>query len=182
MKKILTVSAIIIIVILIIAVIATYTINTYLVKKSDQNEKAQYELMIQTVEENSDYYENFAIKFITKAEEFGYDQNSLTDLRFELFRIDRNEIEYNNDLLIGGSIRHNKGVRYVVFEYPARVRVFYSWHNFTAKYFHDTVLILYIPDEYMNEASIVTLSEYYHQSLIHIKDKLFYVTIPGNKE
>jgi hypothetical protein len=144
-------------------------------KEADQNTKLQYELICQTIVENSDYYINFSKKFISVYEEFGYTKYNAGYDFFWLNNIDeRLEYESNNDLLGNESkIRNEIGIRYVELVYPKYAEVFNYSHEYTVHQIYNC-LIIYIPDEYMDEELINTLNkEIYGTTLEKLKDNLF---------
>jgi hypothetical protein len=69
-------------------------------KEADQNTKLQYELMLQTIKDNSDYYISFSKEFLSKFETYGYDEYYDTYGVFYLEKVkDKLENVFNRDVL-----------------------------------------------------------------------------------
>jgi hypothetical protein len=144
-------------------------------EEADQEEKLQYELMLQTIKDNSDYYVTFSEKFISVYEEFGYNEFHSVYGFYDAFKLDgRLEYDLNSDLVIYEShIRIEEGIRYVEIAYPVNVGGFNYTQDFVEQYFYD-YWIIYIPDEYIDEESITELlTEIYDITLVNVKDNLF---------
>jgi uncharacterized protein YxeA len=127
-----------------------------------QNEELQYELILQTIKENSDYYVDFSKKFISEFEKFGYDDLNAQSGNFDFYKVrDKLEIVYNSDLLgniNNCSIRNIEGITFVVYKYPDYIiGVDYNAPDPFRQYSYGC-FIIYIADEYMNEESIAILS------------------------
>jgi lipopolysaccharide export system protein LptC len=147
------------------------------IDKVDQNAKEQYELMCHNIAENSDYYESFSKKFISIFKEYGYN-SYINDTGFLRKPFNGEQIEYEADTgLIGyeSSIQNHKEITYVVLDYPYRISKFnYCFNHAEYHYYYDRYAVVYIPDEYMDEASIEILStEVYTGTFENIKDNLF---------
>jgi hypothetical protein len=133
--------------------------------------------MCQNIEENSDYYIEFSKKFISVFEEFG----------FYWFRnewgfyeppggSERLEFEINSELLGYESYIRNYGeYSYVELEYPYLIEIFlYCNKHDEYHYFYNKYVVIYIPDEYMNEETIdIINTKHFHSGLRNIKDNLF---------
>jgi hypothetical protein len=131
-------------------------------KEAYQNEELQYELILQTIKENKDYYVEFSKKFLSEFEKFGYDDWYAQSGNFGLYKVrDKLEIVYNSGLLgniNNCSIRNVEGITFVGFQYPdAIIGVDYYAPDPFQQYSYDCTII-YIPDEYMYEQSITILS------------------------
>jgi hypothetical protein len=186
--KILTYIFIIITVILLI-IGGIYSINNYesekrskLQDEANKNSELQYELMLQTIKDNSDYYVNFSKEFISLYEEFDYDKYDNNYGFYEKYAIEeRLEYESNSDLIGNESyIRNEIGIIYVQLEYPDRIAVFDDLSDDgKAQYLYQKYCVVYIPDEYVNKESIATLNTKIHYgSLRNVKDNLFIASIP----
>jgi hypothetical protein len=152
--------------------------------EAEQNAKLQYDLMLQTIEENSDYYVDFSKKFLSEFEKFGYDDYYDTYGVFHLDKvIDKLENEFNSDLLGYVSycyICNIEGIVFVNFEsnytirgcsYPNDNRDYYKWQYDCS--------VIYIPDEHMNEKSIALLDrEISGFTDEKLKENLFIVKYP----
>jgi hypothetical protein len=130
--------------------------------ESEINVELQYELILQNIEENSDYYVGFSKKFLLEFEKYGYDYTYDTYGDFSLGNvIDELKNEFNSNLLgaiSGCQIGNVEGIIFVVLSYPDRIRGFdYYVPDPPWQYSYDCSII-YIPDEYMNEESISILS------------------------
>jgi uncharacterized protein YxeA len=130
-------------------------------KEDFQNQELQYQLILQTVKENSDYYADFSKRFLIEFEKYGHDEWYDKSGVFDLYKVrDKLENEYNSDLLgniDNVRIRNIEGVIFVRFKYPnAIIGIDYYAPDPYQQYSYDCSII-YIPDEYMNEESIAIL-------------------------
>jgi hypothetical protein len=146
---------------------------------SDLYEELQYELMCQTIRENSDYYEDFSKKFLSEFEKFGYDELYEMNGSFDLQKVDdKLENEINRDLVGHRSHIYNEnGIIFVILGYPKSIDVFDFSRGYTSLESYDCSII-YIPDEYMNEESISTLKNSGILPFEHIKGNLFVMKYP----
>jgi hypothetical protein len=150
-------------------------------EEADQNTKLQYELMCQNIIENSDYYESFSRRFLTDFEKCIYFENSPLDYSYWLYEIyDRRDHELNSDLLRDDCyIKLFKGFRFVELEYPYVITAYEYLPNSIINYYYKSYMIIYIPDEYMDEESLNTISvDFYYSNLTSIVDNLFIVRRP----
>jgi hypothetical protein len=144
--------------------------------EAEQYRKLQYELMLQTIEENSDYYISFSKRFLSEFEKFIYIEHNPFNFYLTLEDIyDRLDDEFNNDLLGKNCyIRQDVGITYVQLEYPDSIRVLDYAHSSIASYKYSEYWVIYIPDKYLNEEVIDSLSkEVFFKSLKNVKDNLF---------
>jgi hypothetical protein len=141
--------------------------------EADQNYELKYDLMIKTIEENSDYYESFSKEFITEFEKYGYDSHYENSGTFKLRNVeDKMKIEFNSDLLGKECyIRNEIGIIYVDLDYPIAIDVYGFYSRYS---------IIYIPDEYMNDEVITKLNTEIHGSTLeNIKENLFIAKLPN---
>jgi hypothetical protein len=147
---------------------------------SNQYEELQYKLMCQTIEENSDYYENFSKNCISQFEEYGYDELYTMNDSFDLYTIIENELknDFNRDLLrYDCHISNVEGIIFVGLTYSKSIEVLYFSDTSTHLDYYDCSII-YIPDKYMNEESISTLKNSGILPFEHIKGNLFVMRHP----
>jgi hypothetical protein len=155
--------------------------------EADQSLELQYQLIRQTVEENSDYYVSFSKEFLSVFNESAitetFDKNySFGYLNFE----SKLENEFNTDLLGRASecnVINFTGITFVDLMYaePMTGVNYYERddnRDYYAYEFNVYCSVVYIPDEYMNEESINTLNtKIYSSTLENIKDNLFVAEI-----
>jgi uncharacterized protein YxeA len=130
--------------------------------EADRNTELQYELMLQTIKENKDYYVDFSKKFLSEFEKFGYDEWYAKSGSFGFYKVsDKLGNEFNSNLL--GNISNCRiinvdGIISVIYQYPDSISgVDYYLPVPLQEYAYDCSII-YIPDECMNEESIAILS------------------------
>jgi hypothetical protein len=149
--------------------------------ETDKNTKIEYELMLQTIEENSEYYISFSKKFLSEFEKSGYEQNYPNFHSFGLDKVlDSLENEINRKLVGKDSeVRNEIGIIYVQLYYPFVIRVFdYIDDDFFTHYYYREYAVVYIPDEYMDDDLIAALIDEINISLRHVKDNLFLFQYP----
>jgi hypothetical protein len=179
-----------IVIVLLIVVGSLYAIKIFetnriekLQYEASQNYELQYESMIKTIKENSDYYENFSKEFISVFEEFGYDRFKTSWGFYERYDIEnRLEYEFNYDLLgREGYVNYARGLTYVKLKYHDSILMF-DYSQGEDFYYSDEFWVVYIPYEYMDEETIATISrEDFGSGLMNVKDNLFIAWIPENR-
>jgi uncharacterized protein YxeA len=131
-------------------------------KEDFQNQELQYQLILQTVKENSDYYVDFSKKFLLEFEKFGYDEWYAQSGSFDFYKVrDKLENEYNSDLLghiDNCEIRNVEGIIFVYFKYLDDIIGLDYYAPDPFQQYSYGCSIIYIPDEYMNEESIAIVS------------------------
>jgi hypothetical protein len=141
--------------------------------ESEQQEKSQYETICQIVDENSDYYIEFSIKFINEYIDFNFTNRIPKSASFSLYHVkDKLKNEYNNNLLGRDCyIKQRNEIEYVDLEYAKKTRMFDYWHGSVGYYYVD-YSIIYIPDEYIKESILLEILGDNYTSLC-IKNNLF---------
>jgi uncharacterized protein YxeA len=145
---------------------------------ADQKAKLQYELMLQTIEENSDFYVSFSKKSLTEFYKYGYDYNYDNNGFFILGYIkEKLENEFNSDLLVNinsSYIVNEEGIIFVMLQYPFRIMKDYYYSSGSVEQYSFDYSIIYIPDEYLNAESIAKLSsEFYGFTDENLEDNLY---------
>jgi hypothetical protein len=155
--------------------------NEKLEYELEQNEKIKYELMFNTIKENSDLYENFSNKFLSDFEKSIYAENCPLEFSFPLYDLyDRLDNEFDNYLLGDECyIKQFREFRFVELLYPRVIKIYKYSPNSTTNYDYQGYMIIYIPDEYMDEESLNTISvDFYYSNLTNVIDNLFIVECP----
>jgi hypothetical protein len=137
--------------------------------------------MLQTIEENSEYYMSFSKMFLSEFEKSGYEQNYPNFHSFGLEKVlDNLENEINSELVgIDSAVRKEIGIIYVHLYYPFAIRVFdYIGDDFSAHYYYSEYAVVYIPDEYMDDDLVAALIDEINIPLKHVKDNLFLFQYP----
>jgi hypothetical protein len=154
--------------------------NTRLQAEAVQQEKLDYEEMCQHIEDISDKLESVSKLLISVNKEFGYDRDAVLN---SFYNNENSEewLEYKSLIEPLRFMREilfvqNKGYTYVSFYYPVLTtsyeycEIHSEYHYFSKEYY-----IIYIPDEYMDEASIDGLNVFFNGTMQKIKDNLFIV-------
>jgi hypothetical protein len=136
--------------------------------EADQNEELQYELILQTIKENSDYYVDFSKKALSEFENYGYDYIYDINGFFVLGNVrEKLENEFNIDLLRNSEllghidncyIANLEGIIFVILQYPNPIIGVDYYVPEPFQQYSYGCSIIYIPDEYMYEQSIAILS------------------------
>jgi hypothetical protein len=151
--------------------------NEKLIYESEQNAKLKYELMLKTIEENSEYYTSFSKIFLSEFEKSDYDQIYAIYGSFYLENVfDKLEKEINSELVGEDSVVRNEiGIIYSKIKYPYDIWIIDNFSDDgTPLYKIYYYWIVYIPDEYMNDELIATLNkEVYSIDLKELKGNLF---------
>jgi hypothetical protein len=149
-----------------------------------KNSELQYELMLQTIKDNSDYYLSFSKEFLSEFEKYGYDEWYEKRGNFDFYKVsDKLEIEYNVDLLgieNDCCIRNIEGIVVVYFEKPYTIKgIFYTGNALDYYEYVYYCSVIYVPDEYINSESIAILNrEIFGFTDENIGDNLFIVVHP----
>jgi hypothetical protein len=154
--------------------------NTRLRAEAAQQEKLDYEEMCQYIEDISEQLESVSKLLISVNKEFGYDEDAVSN---GFYNNENSEewLEYKSlieplrfmrDILFV----QNKGYTYVCFYYPTLTTSYeYCEIHSEYHYFGKEYYIIYIPDEYTDEASIDDLNDFFNGTMQKIADNLFTV-------
>jgi hypothetical protein len=137
----------------------TIALNIILEIYYDYKSEINYEFICKTIEENSEYYTEFADEFLNVVKAEKDIENKTLGASFHLYEIQGNiETPLNYDLIQGWEDVvyepiEGEDVWYVILGLPYRIERFLHWFGYSDTYFQE-YSVYYIPDEYITDPNL----------------------------